>query len=364
MAFIVGAVIGGAAALGGAAIASSGAKKAANAAAAGSQAEIAYNRETRDLIRQDQEPYREAGYTALDALMSMTGLESNKAAPQEKPILGRIAQREEDAVNTPYRLPVMGGERSSSYTTPFARYAGGPTSPNVDYNVSELGPENVFTKGRVVRHQRPVTIDGETGYVEPNIQGRYAGGNMEVGLAPPPKLGPPGSQGYDTPPVGPPKVPQPTQTGIDPNTGYPVENPGGTEGGFNFKTDPGYEFRFKEGMRALDRGAAASGGLLSGGYGRKAIRYGQDYASGEYTNVYNRIANIAGLGQTANQTNANAALMTGANMGSAASDAGYARASGYQAAGNAWANAGNQIAQLPWGNVFNKNTDAPIGRGP
>ena len=140
----------------------------------------------------------------------------------------------------------------------------------------------------------------------------------------------------------------PPSTGIDPNTGYPVENPGGVEGGFNFKTDPGYAFRFKEGMRALDRGAAARGGLLSGGYARKAIRYGQDYASGEYTNVYNRIANIAGLGQTANQTNANAALYTGANMGTAAAQAGYARASGYQGASNAWANAANQVAQLPW----------------
>ena len=39
----------------------------------------------------------------------------------------------------------------------------------------------------------------------------------------------------------------------------------------------------------------------------------------------------------------------------AAAQGGFARASGYQAQGNAWANMGNQIAQAPWGNVFNRS---------
>jgi hypothetical protein len=113
-------------------------------------------------------------------------------------------------------------------------------------------------------------------------------------------------------------------------------------------TEPGYQFRFEEGQRALDRGAAARGGLLSGGYGRKAIRYGQGFASQEYSNVYNRIANIAGLGQTSATTSGNAALYAGQGMGNAASNAANASAYGQIQAGNAWANAGNQIAQMPW----------------
>ena len=123
--------------------------------------------------------------------------------------------------------------------------------------------------------------------------------------------------------------------------------------GFNFQTDPGYEFRLNEGQRVLERGAAAAGGLLSGGFGRRAIRYGQDYASNEYTNVYNRISNIAGLGQVSAQQSGNAALQFGARAGTAAAQGATASAYGQQASGNAWANAANQIGQLPWGQIFN-----------
>ena len=75
MAFIVGSlIIGAGASVVGGAIGAKGAKDAAGLAAAGSDREIAFNRESRDLARGDLAPYREAGYTALDALMSMTGL--------------------------------------------------------------------------------------------------------------------------------------------------------------------------------------------------------------------------------------------------------------------------------------------------
>ena len=52
--------------------------------------------------------------------------------------------------------------------------------------------------------------------------------------------------------------------------------------------DPGYAFRLQQGEQALQRGAAAGGGAFSGGTLKALQRYGQDYASGEYGNVYNR----------------------------------------------------------------------------
>ena len=146
---------------------------------------------------------------------------------------------------------------------------------------------------------------------------------------------------------------------IPPKTGgyqTPQENPGGVEGGYNFMTDPGYEFRVGEGTRAIERGAAARGGLLSGGTGRALQRYGQDYASNEYTNVYNRIANIAGLGQVSAGQSGQYAMYAGQGMGTAAAQGAQASAYGQQASGNAWANAANQIGQLPWGDIFKKQT--------
>lgn len=87
----------------------------------------------------------------------------------------------------------------------------------------------------------------------------------------------------------------------------------------DFQKDPGYDFRMQEGQKALERSAASRGGLQSGGTLKALSRYGQDYASGEYQNAYNRfnsdrdrrfgrLSSLAGLGQTANnqiaQTNA------------------------------------------------------------
>ena len=135
---------------------------------------------------------------------------------------------------------------------------------------------------------------------------------------------------------------------------------------YNWQTDPGYQFRFEEGQRALDRGAAARGGLLSGGYGRKAIRYGQGFASNEFTNVFNRIQSIAGMGQTANQHAGNAAQYGGQAMGQGALNYGAAGAYGSQMQGNAINNGINQLGQVDWGNIWrgNQQQQQPAARQP
>ena len=55
-----------------------------------------------------------------------------------------------------------------------------------------------------------------------------------------------------------------------------------------FVESPGYQFRLGEGTKALERSAAARGGLLGGATGKALERYGQEYASGEYQNFLNR----------------------------------------------------------------------------
>lgn len=85
----------------------------------------------------------------------------------------------------------------------------------------------------------------------------------------------------------------------------------------DFKADPGYGFRMKEGMQALDRSAAARGGLLSGATLKGAERFGQDIASNEYNNAYNRY-----VGNQATQRNALAGLTGFAPTASSAMQAG------------------------------------------
>ena len=113
--------------------------------------------------------------------------------------------------------------------------------------------------------------------------------------------------------------------------------------------DPSYKFRLSEGMKALQRTAAARGGLLSGGAMKEAMRYGQGLASTEYGNAYNRLASMAGLGQTSTNAMANEAGTYGSNVGNLMTSGAAARASGYvggtNALNQALSGAGNMYMQ-------------------
>jgi len=99
--------------------------------------------------------------------------------------------------------------------------------------------------------------------------------------------------------------------------------------------DPSYQFRLNEGLKALDRQASARGGLISGGALKAAQRYGQDVASTEFGNAYNRLAGLAGVGQTATGAMGNAASAYGTNAGNLMTSGAAARASGYVGGANA-----------------------------
>lgn len=113
-----------------------------------------------------------------------------------------------------------------------------------------------------------------------------------------------------------------------------------------FQQDPGYAFRMQEGMKALERSAAARGGLLSGGMLKGAQQYGQDLASQEYMNAFNRyqaernarlnpLQSLAGIGQTATNQLGQAGQTMAGNVGQAMGAAAQARASGYVGGANA-----------------------------
>lgn len=127
----------------------------------------------------------------------------------------------------------------------------------------------------------------------------------------------------------------------------------------DFVKDPGYDFRMQEGQKALERSAAARGGLMGGGFGRALSRYGQDYASNEYGNAYNRFNNdknlrfnrlsaIANMGQNSVNMVGNAgqnfANQTGNIMASNANAQGAAGIAQANAWGGALSGIGNSAA--------------------
>jgi len=139
----------------------------------------------------------------------------------------------------------------------------------------------------------------------------------------------------------------------------------------DYQADPGYAFRLKEGMRGIEQSAAARGGYLSGNALKAITGYGQEMGSQEYQNAYNRyvseqtsrynkLANIAGYGQTSNaalqQAGGQYATQSGGygmqaagDIGSAQLAAGQSRASAYQGQANTLGKAFGTLSSA-WGN--------------
>ena len=113
-----------------------------------------------------------------------------------------------------------------------------------------------------------------------------------------------------------------------------------------FQADPGYSFRMSEGMKGLERSAAARGGLLSGATLKGIQRFGQDLGSQEYMNAFNRyqteraarlqpLQSLAGVGQTTAQQIGQAGMQAAQNIGETQMSGAAVRASGYVGGANA-----------------------------
>lgn len=103
--------------------------------------------------------------------------------------------------------------------------------------------------------------------------------------------------------------------------------------------DPGYQFGMQQGTQAMDRSAAAQGGLYSGAQMKAAQRFGNDYATTKFNDVYNRYAGMSGTGMQATGSMANAGQNYANQAGNNILGAGNSRASGYVGKNNAWADA-------------------------
>jgi len=140
------------------------------------------------------------------------------------------------------------------------------------------------------------------------------------------------------------------QSGFDTRTLYPqmatnspakTQNPympqqtpqGGNASQFaDFYNSPDYQLAFTEGQDAIEGGAAARGGLLSGNTAKAVTGFGQDLATSTFGNYRGALQNLAGTGQQATNT-INAAGQNYSNqIGNNA-----------MAVGNAQAGAANQI---------------------
>lgn len=107
----------------------------------------------------------------------------------------------------------------------------------------------------------------------------------------------------------------------------------------NFFASPDYNFRREEGMRGLERTAAARGGAFSGNALRALGERNSNLASGEFGDWWDRQAGLAGFGQSATNATAMAGQNKANNVSNNMIGAGDARASGIAGQANAWSGA-------------------------
>lgn len=110
-----------------------------------------------------------------------------------------------------------------------------------------------------------------------------------------------------------------------------------------FTSSPEYQFALQQGQQALERSAAARGGLFSGNTGVALTEFGQGLASQQFGNYMNRLMQLMGIGQSAAAGTAGAGERMASGIADTLTGIGDTRASGIMGASNAWTNALGQL---------------------
>lgn len=142
----------------------------------------------------------------------------------------------------------------------------------------------------------------------------------------------------------------------------------------DFWNDPvvqlGYQSGLDLGMKALKNAAPLTTGRDSGAALKELVQFGNDYTGrtmaagsrdrfvGDQTNLFNRLAGLAGIGQTSANTTASAGMNTATNVGNIATGLGNAQAASTIAGANAWTGGLNSIANF-WNQQQMLNRLAP-----
>ena len=135
----------------------------------------------------------------------------------------------------------------------------------------------------------------------------------------------------------------------------------------DFQQDPGYQFRLEQGLDAVQGSRAARGSMLSGSTLKALQDYGSNYASSEYGKAYdrfnndqatrfNRLATIAGIGQTATNNVGTAGANAANNISSNIIGSANASAAGTVGSANAINNGLSSLQSIYQLNNLNRTT--------
>lgn len=130
---------------------------------------------------------------------------------------------------------------------------------------------------------------------------------------------------------------------------------GGARGGPDFSAfynSPDYNFARTEGQRGVEQSAAARGGAASGNALRALSEFNQGLASQQFGNYYNRMAGLAGIGQSATNNLGQVGAQYASGIAGLQSGIGQTRASGILGQTAPWTNLLGSFAKGIGGGIF------------
>jgi hypothetical protein len=341
-------VIGVGGAIVGGAIASEGAKDAAKTSAKGSDAAAAEAARQFDTIQSNTAPYRAIGEQALNSLGGMYGYKPSSSYFPQSPIPAGATPFEAQ----PYQDRGFGNSGTSAALNPWTVTSQlGSAGKWLDPAGGLLG--NLFSgHGDEKRNLKAFTSENKI----------YDLGNGMLSLADGTQFRKEQLQDVAGAWYGATYAPDGDRSGWQSKYGALIKPPanvgqaggGLTSDGVNqgmsagstptslsapdysaFFKSPDYQFRKTEGMTGIGNAFSASGGAKSGNALKALAEFNSNLAAGEFGNYFNRQAALAGIGQTATNTSANAGIATGQIVGNALQNSADARASGVAGSANA-----------------------------
>lgn len=370
------------------------AKDAARLQAAAARKQLAFQREIFDRLQQQQAPYRQAGYTALNQINALLGLppayttteRQMQIMPTQRPQVGPTGMPLPLApaqVQQQYRGPANPMPVKPGMTTQFT--ASGLQARDLAPGGKQLPMADQRPRGRLTPEQAAQATDsrgrGLGSFGNKLLGGAAAGG---LGAVSPVMGGLAGSalskvfgrgggslfglgglkdalrqlinaplQGASAVPIGPTVAPG-YQVG-EGMMGFGAFARPFTAQDLTANLAPNYEFMKQQGLGAVTQGANVGGG--GSNVQRAAIKFAEDYAKNAYQDalnnyrlqqgdIFNRLTNLTGTGQTAQQNIGSSAAQFGSNISQLGIGAAQAQAAGQIGAANAMAGGLGNIGGL------------------
>lgn len=353
MPLFIAAGIAAAGAIGGALISSSATNKAANATEASAATATAEQARQFNISRATQQPWLTTGSSALQKLGALYGLDTYTPQPPGSangtpgaPGSGAAGSSGETPGVTAAKATALKDGRSlgNLAKTGLMNPAGvGASILGVKDPLSSalgLGNNSALQDIRqALELGRPISDASwaKAGY-GPGGADRNGGSALQTPTLAQanPTIAPPGT---NAPPTG--FTPGASQPGVDPNA--------------DFYKSPDYAFRLSEGLKGLEARASTGvfGGLDSGALRKAEIGYAGNQAGGAFNDYANRLAALAGVGQTTATDLAGQGQTYAGQVGANTRWAGDSRASSYVANGATYGNAIGDLGRLGSGLISN-----------